>query len=195
MNMNGDIGGVTTHSTANFWDEYDIFRLDTTSFIRNDMALRDILQANSICHKRMVSATRNKHGFTSVEQCILMNRAEANRFWKIVLVAGADQIMDNVIADTFWRLSAPVSHGGGASTRVVSEMDWTAPAGGEGKALGHVIESNADEYMNNDLCFNDYKQKKYWTVTTKPIKLAKPRSIGKSQTTSVGHRYGSNVHA
>lgn len=188
----GNQGGVCGHSTADFWQEYDLYKLvNLQRDIVGEHCLIGIVPAKPMAY------TLFKDGRTDVGNVLMVSAEHRRTVWATLGIQRGDELFQ----DAFWSLSRPDNLGGGRFTRSISLMSWDSDEAEQGTPLGYVHGCSGDdafEKAGTSLVFNDFTQGLHWYVDEHrcPFPGRKPtRSLGTAFAPSVGHRYGSNVHA
>lgn len=185
-----DIGGVQGHSTTNFWDEYDLYRRHGDRAL--DLVMSEELN-RTFGFKRMVYRYF-KEGRTVVGTVLMFRKSDRAA---IAQYLGLERFI-YMFQDEFWTIGLPDNIGGGAFVRPMFKGNWDDPADKPVEQVGWIHEIDGEIAFDREFVFNDFTQGKHWSVDKDriPFPGRKPtRSLGRAFTPSVGHRYGSNVHA
>jgi hypothetical protein len=155
----GDVGGVCHHSTADFWEEYDLYkikkdapvtdRIDVPNLVKNDVRTG---------MKRMIYREGNVVGTVWV-----IPTAARRQMWEML---GLD-VGGRLIEDEFWHLSKPINLGGGRFTRKISQLSWDDDASNAGNELGYMQECGTAQAWDKLFAFNDYTVNRQWYVSEK----------------------------
>ena len=183
--IHGNEGGVCSHSTSNFWDEYDLWKVKSgvlpdygTSF-----ALKQKFGLKRMVYRKMVD------GITDVGTVFMINKEHRAGVWDTLGLQHGEALFE----DEFWAISRPDNLGGGKFTRKLTLQSWDEDTDTEDKMLGYIHECGGEQSWEHDFIFNDFTQKRHWYVHEQRVPYPgrrATRSLGTAYPKSVGARYG-----
>ncbi|QIG67189.1 hypothetical protein [Rhizobium phage RHEph27] len=153
----GDKGGVCHHSTAEFWQEYDLYRITGDANIHDRIEVPLRVKNDVRTGMKRIIYRRN----STMGTAWMIPTAARRQIWEMLGV----ELGGRLIEDEFFHLSKPLNLGGGRFTRKISLLSWDAPADSPGVELGYVHECGVKNAWDKPFYFNDYTQNRQFYVS------------------------------
>lgn len=183
----GDKGGVCAHSTPDFWQEYDLYKIKDKASVNDRINIPVAIHCGGVGLKRMVYR-RKVDGFTEIGTVIMMPTAARRQVWEIMgLVAGG-----RLFEDEYFQIGKPDNLGGGTFTRTLSVGNWDDPADAPLEHLGYLHPCGREQSYQKGFAFDDFQSNRWWYLDENrvPYPGRKTRSLGAAFQKSEGARYG-----